>query len=181
MFCVSISVTLFSSAWAVASYRRKYKTCESDMLVITWPGSVFRLVWRISELGSRIISLALFASLYKYWIFLVISFHWITMCLCVCTSVISSVSGTGFYRIIKGMVAAYVYIFCFVNINRDNAAFRYTLFYIIMFFENATLCAVWMFMVPDVQTGYKYLLIFITASSFFVSVVAMCIYYKFFH
>ncbi|KAK6179801.1 hypothetical protein SNE40_012077 [Patella caerulea] len=174
----AIGTTLISSSWAIASYRKLKQPSEQvEDIVPTCCGTFFRFLWRMGEIMARILSLVLFATLYHHWIYLVLTLHWITMCLCVFTSVLAGISGTGCYRVVKGMITAYVYIFCFININKNNSAFRYSFFYIIMVLENATLCVVWMVM--DDYPGYY--LVYITVGASLVCIASMCIYFKFFH
>jgi hypothetical protein len=73
------TTTLVAIGWALASYRRQNEAELSEGTVLTWPGTIFRLIWRFGEVISRIISLIVFATLYKSWIFMVICFfHFIS-------------------------------------------------------------------------------------------------------
>ncbi|XP_046568981.1 LOW QUALITY PROTEIN: uncharacterized protein LOC124277360 [Haliotis rubra] len=176
--------TLVSTTWALGSFRRQHETCDTENIVLTWPGSIFRLLWRAGEIAARIISLSLFATLYSQWLFLVIGLHWVTMLVCVCTSVFSAINesnGSKVYTISFRVLVAYMYIFAFINFSNQSSMFRYVMFYIIMFLENATLCLIWMVQDAAGEEGYRYLLVFITASCFFVAIVSLTIYYRFFH
>ncbi|XP_071118157.1 uncharacterized protein [Haliotis cracherodii] len=181
---VAAGSTLLSTTWALGSFRRQHETCETENIVLTWPGSVFRLSWRAGEIAARIISLSLFATLYSQWLFLVIGLHWLTMLVCVCTSVFSAINesnGSKVYTISFRVLVAYMYIFAFINFSHQSSMFRYVMFYIIMFLENTTLCLIWMVQDAAGEEGYRYLLVFITASCFFVAIVSLTIYYRFFH
>ncbi|XP_041357821.1 uncharacterized protein LOC121374778 [Gigantopelta aegis] len=176
--------SLLSTSWALASFQRQHETCDAEDIVLPWPGMVFRLLWRTGEIISRVLSLVLFATLYKEWLFLVISLHWLTMLVCVCTSVFSAVSesvGSTAYKISFRVLVAYMYVFTFINFSHVNPMFRYIMFYIIMFLENGTLNIVWLLKSSSQDTESRYLMIFISAASFFVAIVSVAVYYKFFH
>ena len=175
--------SLLSTSWALASFQRQHETCNAEDIVLPWPGMIFRLLWRTGEIISRVLSLILFATLYREWLFLVISLHWLTMLVCVCTSVFSAISesvGSLAYKISFRVLVAYMYVFTFINFSHANSMFRYIMFYIIMFLENGTLNIVWL-LKSSKDSESRYLPIFISAASFFVAIVSVAVYYKFFH
>jgi hypothetical protein len=68
---------------------------------------MFRLLWRGGELVSRVISLALFASLYHAWVFLVLGLHWLVMLLCLALPQVNdselNKTGTVFFNFENGL------------------------------------------------------------------------------
>ena len=180
----TITVTFIASCWFIASFRRHHSSETIDDL-LTWPGTIFRLLWRAGELISRIISLAVFTSIYYYWIFLILGLHGLTMLVCLCTSVLGKIEQSGLNSCNKfflGIILAYMYSVCFVNTSSENTVFRYTLFYIIMFLENSVLTAVWYMRADQSDGGTKVnSIVFISACSFFIGVISLMVYYKFFH
>lgn len=181
----TIAVTFVASCWFTASFRRHHNSDTIDDLVLTWPGTIFRLLWRAGEMLSRILSLAVFTSIYYYWIFLILGLHGLTMLVCLCTSVLGMFEKSGLSSCNKfflGIIVAYMYSICFVNTSSENAVFRYALFYIIMFLENAVLTAVWYIRADQSDGGTKVnTIVFISACSFLIGVISLIVYYKFFH
>ena len=181
----TIVVTFIASCWFIASFRRHHNIDAIDDLLLTWPGTIFRLLWRAGELLSRIISLAVFTSIYYYWIFLILGLHGLTMLVCLCTSVLGMIEKSGLNscnKLFLGIIMAYMYTVCFVNTSSENTVFRYTLFYIIMFLENAVLTAVWYMQADQSDGGTKVnSIVFISACSFFIGIISLIVYYKFFH
>ncbi|OWF39092.1 uncharacterized protein LOC110465481 [Mizuhopecten yessoensis] len=178
-------VTLFSTCWALSCFRRRSETDDIENLALSCPGTIFRLLWRSGELVSRVLSLAVFASVYHYWVFVVTALHWLTMLVCICTSFLGVLEVNKVnrcYRFFLCMLISYIYLFCHVNFSSDSAQFRYVTYYVIMFFENGVLTAVWYLSVQGLGDMFKvYTLLFIICSAFFISVVSMLVYYKIFH
>lgn len=179
------TLTFFACCWYIASFRRHHHSDSIGDMVLTWPGTIFRLLWRICEMLSRIISLAVFTSMYYYWIFLILGLHGLTMLVCLCTSVLGMFEKSGLSKCNKfllGIIVAYMYSFCFINTSSENTVFRYCLFYIIMFLENAVLTAVWYIKADQSDGGTKVnTVVFISACSFFIGIISLIVYYKFFH
>lgn len=179
------AITFIASCWYIASFRRHHNRDSIDDMILTWPGTIFRLLWRAGEILSRVLSLAVFTSIYYHWIFLILGLHGLTMLVCLCTSVLGMFEKSGLSRCNKfflGIVVAYMYSFCFINTSSENTLFRYTLFYIVMFLENAVLTAVWYIRADQSDGGTKVnTIVFISACSFFIGVISLIVYYKFFH
>lgn len=143
----SLVASVLSTTWAVASFRRSHETLGPGSVVLSWPGSLFRLLWRVGEIVSRVISLTLFASLYGEWVFLVLGFHWVVMLLCLSIPQAASGEWCGAsmaQRVAFCLVTSYSYMFCYINLCTARTAVWYTLYYVIMFLENGTLSIVWL-------------------------------------
>lgn len=177
-------INLLSISWGLASFRRQYDSNEFENVVLTWPGTLFRLLWRIGEITARVLSLGIFASLYFSWIFLVICLHWITMMCCVCSSVLGNVNVVGMnkgHKLIMSGLVSYIYIFCHVNMSVEKSKFHYITFYTIMFLENSLLTIIWFFTAKDTNNFKMHVIVFITGLAFVISVISMLVYYRFFH
>lgn len=178
------TVTMCAIAWALASYRRQNEADIAEGTVLTFPGTIFRLIWRFGEIISRILSLIVFASLYKSWIFLVILLHWLTMMVCIFTSVFGFFELVGVSRVHRFFLStliAYIYIFCYINFNSQRTQWRYITFYTIMFLENAVLLIVWYLSAVEDNSLRTYTIIFIACITFVIGIVSMIMYYRFFH
>lgn len=70
---VSAILSLFSVAWSLASFSKNVRVHNVHRLVLTWLGVIFQFFWRLGTVTSRVLSLTAYASVYKKWIFLVIS------------------------------------------------------------------------------------------------------------
>lgn len=177
----AVVASTLSCVWAVASFRR----CSSqESKVLSWPGFLFRLLWRTGEIASRVISLALFARLYHEWIFLVLAFHWIIMlvCLSVPQTVTEGCPGSSLiHRAAVCVATSYSYVFCYVGFSGARSAVWYTLYYVVMFLENGTLSIVWMTRTSAGSFVSGYLPVCISALAFLAAMVSLVVYFKFFH
>lgn len=70
---ISAFLSLFSVCWALASFSKNVRVHNVHRLVLTWLGVIFQFFWRLGTVTSRVLSLIAYASVYKKWIFLVIS------------------------------------------------------------------------------------------------------------
>lgn len=176
--------TLLAIGWALASYKRQNEADITEGTVLTFPGTIFRLVWRFGEIISRILSLVVFATLYKSWIFLVVLLHWVTMMVCIFTSVFGFFELVGVnkaHRFFLSTLIAYIYIFCYVNFNSQKTQWRYITFYTIMFLENSVLLIVWYLSAIEKDSLTVYTVIFVACLTFVVGILSMILYYRFFH
>ncbi|XP_005104591.1 uncharacterized protein LOC101846021 [Aplysia californica] len=176
--------TLLSVTWALATFRRRASELDLDSVLITWPGTVLKVTWRGGEVLVRVLCLGLFASLYTHWIFLVLGLHWLAMAACLCIPVITALdwrgAGSG-RRAVFCLLTSFAYIFAFINTSAENAVFRYTFYYVVLFLENATLIAVWLVQCSSAEFERNSVYVYIAAPVFAVYITAMIVYYKFFH
>ncbi|XP_061168174.1 uncharacterized protein LOC133177096 [Saccostrea echinata] len=180
----ALAINLISISWGLASFRRQYDSSDFENVVLTWPGTVFRLLWRLGEITSRVISLGIFASIYFSWIFLVICLHWITMMCCVCSSVLGNVNVVGMnkgHKFIMSGLVSYIYIFCHVNMSVEKTKFHYITFYTIMFLENSLLTVIWFFTTQDTNNFKMQIVVVINGFACIISIISMLVYYRFFH
>ena len=144
----ALVASVLSTTWAVASFRRPLEALGADCLVPAWPASLFRLLWRGGEIVARVISLTLFASLYRHWLFLVLGGHWLVTLCCLSLPQLASAGqwqGTPLaQRVAFCVLTSYSYVFCYVDFWSARSAVWYALYYVIMFLENATLSIVWL-------------------------------------
>jgi XK-related protein len=70
---ISAFLSLFSVCWALASFSKNVRVHNVHRLVLTWLGVIFQFFWRLGTVTSRVLSLTAYASVYRKWIFLVIS------------------------------------------------------------------------------------------------------------
>ncbi|KAL3868174.1 hypothetical protein ACJMK2_041007 [Sinanodonta woodiana] len=181
----AIGVTLSFVVWTLASFRKHNDALEVQSFALIFSGTVFRLLWRLGEIVCRLLSLTVFATVYQFWIFLILSLHWLTIMICISTSVFSikydSKSGRCLKLLISAMVS-WLYTFCYISFSSEKSACRYITYYSFMLLENAVLTAVWYIATDKSDDGtLANTIVFISSCSFFIGVVSLGIYYRFFH
>lgn len=180
---VSASLSLFSVCWALASFSKNVRLQKVHRLVLTWLGVIFQFIWRLGTVTSRIASLTVYASVYKYWVFLVIILHWFSMLLWL-ISPKNVFHGERISKVRKTLLSAliaFVYIFAYINLQEVNHRQKMFIFYIVMFLENALLVSLWLAGIWDRRTEQWHVTPMLILGTFVVGIFFMLLYYRFFH
>lgn len=179
---VSTALSLFSVCWALASFNKNVRRHNVHRLILTWLGVIFQFIWRLGTITSRSLALTVYATLYGYWVFLVIALHWVSMFLWLISpkNVFHGEKMPMFKKVIFSMLIAFCYIFCYINLQEINARQKMVAFYITMLLENALLVAVWL---GGLRTTpwYQYPVTALVFIAFGFGVVFMIFYYQHFH
>jgi len=183
---ISMALSLFNVCWALASFTKNIRQHNVHRLVLTWLGVIFQFVWRLGTVTSRVLVLVLYSTVYTYWVFLVVALHWITMMLWVLSryAAFKAEKLTRWQKVGLSVFVSYIHIFCYVNLEEQSTKLKIVTFYAIMLVENVLLIALWTLgeQYTNGLTGWHRDRIFIAVfSSFFVGLLFMGIYYKFFH
>ena len=147
---------------------------------MTWWAFGCQIVWRLSMVASRVVTLVLFASVYKSWSLLVIGFHWIGMTLWILWQKPSFCSDNRILKSMYPVVVGFVYVFCFFNVKDGFSRKRLVIFYVVMFAENCTLMGMWL------PYRHEYGVVFVAAvgmvfGGFSIGVIALVLYYQCYH
>ncbi|XP_064087600.1 uncharacterized protein LOC135202250 [Macrobrachium nipponense] len=179
---VSTALSLFSVCWALASFNKNVRRHNVHRLVLTWLGVIFQFFWRLGTITSRSLALTVYATLYGYWVFLVIFLHWISMFLWLISpkNVFHGERMPMIRKVLFSMLIAFCYIFCYINLQEINARQKMVAFYITMLLENTLLVAVWL---GGLRTPpwYQYPVAALVFIAFGFGVVFMIFYYQHFH
>lgn len=179
---VSTALSLFSVCWALASFNKNVRRHNVHRLVLTWLGVIFQLLWRLGTVTSRSLALTVYATLYGYWVLLVIALHWMCMFLWLISprNVFHGEKLPLLKKVFLSMLIAFCYIFCYINLQEINPRQKMVAFYLTMVLENTLLVSVWLgglHETPWYQHGVT-VLIFLT---FFLGMIFMAFYYRHFH
>jgi len=183
---ISMALSLFNVCWALASFTKNIRQHNVHRLVLTWLGVIFQFVWRLGTVTSRVLVLVLYSTVYTYWVFLVVALHWVTMMLWVLSryAAFKAEKLTKWQKVGLSVFVSYIHIFCYVNLEEQSTKLKIVTFYCIMLVENILLIALWTLgeQYTNGLSGWHRDRIFIAVfSSFFLGLIFMVIYYKFFH
>lgn len=147
---------------------------------MTWWAFGCQIVWRLTMVASRIVTLVLFASVYKTWILLVIGLHWIATTLWIRYLKTTFCSDNRILKFMYPVVIGFIYIFCFFNVKDGSTRIRLVVFYFLMGVENFALMGAWL------PYRHEYGVVFLAAlgmvfGGYFIGVVALVLYYQFYH
>jgi hypothetical protein len=174
------SIALLSS-WAslavsLVSYQRSLRNSREDKAKMSLWSIPFYFTWRVCETGGRVLCIAMFASVFEFWVFAVILIHWLVI------STWLMFQHTTFYNNrclekVFNIICGYVMVFCFLNLREGHTRFRFLLYYCIFYLENFLMLGFWYRLTPDLGEWF-HLWGFITVLIFFVlHVFSQLLYY----
>uniref|UniRef100_A0A2C9L4Q6 XK-related protein n=1 Tax=Biomphalaria glabrata TaxID=6526 RepID=A0A2C9L4Q6_BIOGL len=181
----SIRVIALLSSWgslaiSLMSYQKSLRNSHEEKAKMSLISLPFYFIWRASEIGGRVLCIAMFASAFDLWVFGPLVFHWVFM------SGWLILQRTAFYKNkclekVFNIICGYVMVFCFLNLREGQTRFRVILFYFIVYVENFFMLALWFRFTQDLGAWF-HLGGFITVMLLFlVHVVFQLVYYRFFH
>lgn len=177
---VSAMLSLFSVCWALASFSKNVRLQNVHRLVLTWLGVIFQFLWRLGTVVSRVTALTVYASLYGYWIFLVLVLHWVSMFLWL-ISPKNVFHGERITRVRKATLAALiagVYVFAYVNLQQVKHRQKMVTFYVVMFLENCLLLCLWLVGVWPARPAGWWAVPLLVLGAFAFGMGFMVLYYR---
>ncbi|XP_061668259.1 XK-related protein 6b [Syngnathoides biaculeatus] len=140
--CSSVLSSLLSLAWVLASYHKLLRDSRDDKKSMSYRGALVHLFWRLFTISSRVLSFALFASVFHIYFGIFVVLHWCAMAFWVIHG------GTDFCmskweEVLFNMVVGVVYVFCWFNVQEGRTRFRMVVYYTVVLFENAVLSGLW--------------------------------------
>ncbi|XP_077594911.1 XK-related protein 6b [Stigmatopora nigra] len=140
--CSSVLSSLLSLAWVLASYHKLLRDSRDDKQSMSYRGALVHLFWRLFTISSRVLSFALFASVFHIYFGIFVVLHWCAMAFWVIHG------GTDFCmskweEVLFNMVVGVVYVFCWFNVQEGRTRFRMVIYYTVVLLENALLSGLW--------------------------------------
>ncbi|XP_004766166.2 XK-related protein 6 [Mustela nigripes] len=179
--CVSSATSLMSLAWVLASYHKLLRDSRDDKKSMSYRGALIHLFWRLFTISSRVISFALFASIFQLYFGIFVVVHWCAMAFWIIHG------GTDFCmskweEILFNMVVGIVYIFCWFNVKEGRTRYRMFAYYTIVLTENAALTFLWYFYRnPETTDSYAVPALCCVFISFVAGIASMLLYYGVLH
>lgn len=177
---VSACLSLVSLSWAIGAYSKALRAVRLDRPSLSLSGVWIQCVWRIGMAMSRVVALALFASVYNAWVFLAVAVHWLLMTGWLVSQKTAFCPQTTCLECTFDSLVAIVLIFCFFNTKDGKTRHRVIGYYVLMFVENSLLIALW-YMNRDEHAWYNIPALLAVWGGFSIGVFFMMIYYRFFH
>ena len=187
----SAVVSIISLSWAIVSYSQMLRLCL-DSKALSIFGYSFQVLYRLLMVASRVVALVLFASAFKYYIFIVVGGHsaimfgWLS-----CMDMISRSTDRSnerndesheelFLDKVFTLIVSVIYVFCFFKVRPSTTKTEISLYYGFMFIETGILMAVW-FPYKTLDGVLMYAAFGLVFGGFAVGLAFMLLYYKFFH
>lgn len=180
--CLATAIlTFIGTIWFLASVRITKRHEEYERFYNTISGAICRLLWRGGEIISRILCLVLFASIYFYWIFLMLGLHGVIIFICLCTNfgMFDKLTAPKPMNLLVNLMLSYVYVFCFINFDEEHNTYRHTFYYLVMCLENILLTLVWYLHADDYTSVFhKNIFVLISSCAFILGMTSLIIYRK---
>ncbi|XP_029452009.1 XK-related protein 6 [Rhinatrema bivittatum] len=179
--CVSSVASLMSLAWVLASYHKLLRDSRDDKKSMSYRGALIHIFWRLFTISSRVISFALFASIFQLYFGIFVVIHWCAMAFWIIHG------GTDFCmskweEILFNMVVGIVYIFCWFNVKEGRTRYRMFAYYTLVLTENAALTFLWYFYRdPNTTDSYAVPALCCIFLSFAAGIAVMLLYYGILH
>ena len=180
----SAVVSIISLSWAIVSYSQMLRICLNSKVLSVF-GYCFQICYRLLMVASRVVVLVLFASAFRYYIFVFIFSHCAAMFGWLCCMDMITFSANGernepFLEKIFTLIVSVIYLFCFLNIHPSTTKRQISIYYSVMFFESAVLMAVW-FPYRTLHGVLMYAAFGLVFGGFLLGMLFMLLYYKYFH
>ena len=180
----SAIVSIISLSWAIVSYSQMLRLCLNSKIFSVF-GYCFQISYRLLMVASRVIVLVLFASAFKFYIFVFIVGHSAMMFgwLC-CIDMISRARNEGrdlpFLDKIFTFIVSIIYLFCFLNVHPSTTKRDISMYYCVVFIENVGLMAAW-YPYRTLDGVLMYAAVGVVFGGFIVGLIFMLLYYRYFH
>lgn len=178
---VSSVASLLSLAWVLASYHKLLRDSRDDKKSMSYRGALIHIFWRLFTISSRVLSFALFASIFHIYFGIFVVVHWCAMAFWIVHG------GTDFCmskweEVLFNMVVGIVYIFCWFNVKEGRTRYHMVIYYFVVLAENTVLTCLWYaYRDPVTTDSYAVLVLCGVYLTFASGVVFMGIYYGFLH
>ncbi|XP_076018454.1 XK-related protein 4 isoform X1 [Genypterus blacodes] len=178
---MTAAASLVSLAWALASYQKALRDSRDDKKPISYLAVIIQFCWHFFTIAARVITFALFASVFQLYFGIFIVLHWCIMTFwivhCETDFCISK-----WEEIVFDMVVGIVYIFSWFNVKEGRTRCRLFIYYLVILAENAALSALWyLYRSQHATDAFAVPALCVIFSSFLTGVVFMLMYYAFFH
>ncbi|XP_066524395.1 XK-related protein 6 [Hoplias malabaricus] len=179
--CVSLLASLLSLSWVLASYHKLLRDSRDDKKSMSYRGALIHIIWRLFTIFSRVLSFALFASIFHIYFGIFVVVHWCAMAFWIVHG------GTDFCmskweEVLFNMVVGIVYIFCWFNVKEGRTRYRMMIYYFVVLAENTVLTCLWYaYRDPITTDSYAVPVLCGVYLSFASGVVFMGIYYGVLH
>ncbi|XP_018079202.1 XK-related protein 4 isoform X2 [Xenopus laevis] len=178
---LTAAASLVSLAWALASYQKALRDSRDDKKPISYMAVIIQFCWHFFTIAARVITFALFASVFQLYFGIFIVLHW-----CIMTFWIvhceTEFCITKWEEIVFDMVVGIIYIFSWFNVKEGRTRCRLFIYYFVILIENTALSTLWyLYKAPQILDAFAIPALCVVFSSFLTGIVFMLMYYAFFH
>jgi hypothetical protein len=195
---VSILSSLFSMGYALAGYHRCLRNQQFIFCLETnkplprpmsWLSTIMQFLWYLFLIAPRVLAMAIFASTFRSWFFMIIFTHWLIMyfwilrlktnyCL---TSQDEYNAREEIFEKFYNCICAFIYVFCYFNLKAGHTRLRYIIYYLIFYSENCLFCISYFLYSNETKFLYKLVMMLIVIFGFWIAITFQIVYYLYCH
>lgn len=182
---IQLSTSLLSIFYTTAKFAQQVRLLndEESQIKTLSMATAAQMIWRSLILGSRILIFVLFASLFQYWLFVVIGFHYLLMFALVFYQ-LHLTDKQLIARIVYNIVTPFLYSFDFcMNWLEGPSRYWYLMCYVPMFCENILMSALGLWYASTTPTPPWYIVpgCALVMVMFPLGVLIQLAYYRYWH
>lgn len=140
-------------------------------------GMALQFFWHMFIIAARVLALALFASLFTFWVAVLGVAHGIMMLMWILWQSTDFCHGKKCQEFFFNVTIAAVYVFAYLNLQDGHTRLRYVFYYCIIYLENCIMIMVWYMFSHTETTWYTPLSIVVVLVGFLIGVVLQVLYY----
>nr|XP_061784608.1 XK-related protein 4-like isoform X1 [Nerophis lumbriciformis] len=178
---MTAGASLVSLAWALASYQKALRESRDDKKSMGYLAVVVQFCWHFFTIAARVVTFALFASVFQLYFGIFIVLHWCFMTFWI-VHCETHFCVSKWEEIVFDMVVGIIYIFSWFNVKEGRTRCRLFIYYSVILGENAALSALWyVYRAPAATDSLAVPALCVIFSSFLTGVLFLLMYYAFFH
>ncbi|XP_055526132.1 XK-related protein 6 [Wyeomyia smithii] len=172
-------------AWCMASYYRCIRFSQPDKRHISWLGTISQILWHFSVTVSRVLAIAIVASVFPTYMLIACFVHSFAMTLWILffdRSPFCSI--TMLHSFLFSLVLGIVFIFTYILPRVGRTFHRYLIYYSLCGVENVVCVIIYIYYVsnPTIRdTCYLQVLCVASIVPFLFGILCMICYYNYFH
>jgi hypothetical protein len=129
--------------------------------------------------------MAIFASTFRSWFFMIILTHWLIMYFwilrlktnyCITSEDVYNAREEIFEKFYD-FVCSFIYVFCYFNLKAGRTRLRYLIYYIVFYAENILFCTSYFIFSKDASFSFKLAMLLIVIIGFWVAIFFQIVYY----
>jgi hypothetical protein len=192
---VSILSSLFSMGYALAGYHRCLRNQQFIFCLETnkplprpmsWLSTIMQFLWYLFLIAPRVLAMAIFASTFRSWFFMIMFTHWFIMYFwilrlktnyCLTSPQDEYNAREEIFEKFYNFVCSFIYIFCYFNLKAGRTRLRYLIYYLIFYTENCLFCVSYFFYSTETNFVLKLILMLFVMLGFWVAITFQIVYY----
>jgi len=179
---LSIPKSLALFAFNLLIYARYIRVADEESRQLNWCSlpSLFFFVWRLFMLTSRILALALFASYFTRFVFVVGGIHFAASYALLWRQECEYFGGERIKQAFFRCAIAYVHVFCFFPLEGKNTRKWGYPYYIMILIEDAVMVLWWSFL-TNYDLTFRVAMLTTEWATYLIGVISLVLFYRFFH